>query len=51
MHKGEKMAYIGESYLRVDVKDKAIGEAQYPGDINLPDQAYLKILFAERTHR
>jgi CO/xanthine dehydrogenase Mo-binding subunit len=44
------MAFIGKSVTRVDVKDKATGEALYPGDINLPDQAYMKILFADRPH-
>lgn len=44
------MAYIGESVTRVDVKDKVTGEAMYPGDINLPDQAFMKILFAGRPH-
>jgi len=44
------MAYIGQSIPRFDVKDKATGEALYPGDFNLPDQAYMKILFANRPH-
>jgi CO/xanthine dehydrogenase Mo-binding subunit len=26
------------------------GEAVYPGDIDLPDMAYMKILFANRPH-
>jgi len=44
------MAYIGKSVIRVDVKDKAVGKALYPGDFNLPDQVYMKILFAGRPH-
>jgi CO/xanthine dehydrogenase Mo-binding subunit len=44
------MAYIGESITRIDVKDKVTGDALYPGDINLPDQAHMKILFAGRPH-
>jgi CO/xanthine dehydrogenase Mo-binding subunit len=44
------MAYIGKSVTRIDVKDKVTGEALYPADINLPDQAYMKILFAGRPH-
>lgn len=44
------MAYIGKSVTRVDVKDKVTGEALYPADFNLPDQVYLKILFAGRPH-
>ena len=44
------MAYIGKSVIRVDVEGKATGATQYPGDINLPNQAYMKILFAGRPH-
>lgn len=44
------MSYIGQSIIRVDAKDKVTGEALYPGDINLPDQAFMKILFAGRPH-
>ena len=44
------MAAIGKSIPRLDVKDKAAGKALYPGDYNLPDQAYMKILFAGRPH-
>lgn len=44
------MAYIGQSIKRVDVKDKATGQALYPGDFNLPNQVYMKILFADRPH-
>jgi len=44
------MTSIGKSLPRLDVKDKVTGEALYPGDINKPDQAYLKILFANRPH-
>ena len=44
------MAYIGESITRIDVKDKVTGKALFPGDINLPNQAHLKILFAGRPH-
>jgi len=48
--KGEIMAYIGKSVTRIDVKDKATGEALYPGDYNFADQVYMKILFAARPH-
>ena len=44
------MAYIGESVTRIDVKDKVTGKTLFPGDINLPNQAYMKILFAGRPH-
>ncbi len=44
------MSIIGQSVTRVDAIGKVTGEALYPGDINLPDQAYMKILFAHRPH-
>ena len=47
---GVQMATIGKSVTRIDVKDKATGEALYPGDFNDPDQVFMKILFAGRPH-
>ncbi len=44
------MAVIGQSPIRVDALSKVKGEAQYPGDIDLPNQAFMKILFARRPH-
>jgi CO/xanthine dehydrogenase Mo-binding subunit len=44
------MSSIGKSLNRVDVREKVTGKALYPGDINKPDQAYMKILFAGRPH-
>lgn len=44
------MTSIGQSVVRVDAVSKVLGASQYPGDINLPDQAYMKILFAGRPH-
>lgn len=44
------MATIGESVRRVDAISKVTGEALYPGDINMPNQAMMKILFAGRPH-
>jgi len=44
------MAVIGKSVTRVDAVSKVKGEARFPGDINLPNQAYMKILFANRPH-
>lgn len=44
------MGYIGKSIPRVDVKDKVTGKALYPGDYNLPEQVYMKVLFADRPH-
>lgn len=44
------MQTIGNSVVRVDAVAKVTGEALYPGDINMPDQVYMKILFANRPH-
>ena len=44
------MTYVGQSIQRIDAVGKVMGETQYPGDINLPDQAYAKLLFANRPH-
>lgn len=44
------MPAIGESVQRSDAEGKVTGETLYPGDINLPDQLYMKILFADRPH-
>ena len=41
---------IGESVSRVDALGKVTGEAMFPGDIDMPNQAYMKILFAGRPH-
>jgi CO/xanthine dehydrogenase Mo-binding subunit len=44
------MAAVGKSVIRVDARGKVTGETQYPGDINRPNQLYMKILFADRPH-
>ena len=44
------MTVIGKSVQRIDARGKVIGETRYPGDINLPDQVYMKIFFSERPH-
>ena len=44
------MSVVGESVVRVDAVGKVTGETLYPGDINLPNQTYMKILFANRPH-
>ena len=44
------MQTIGKPIRRVDAFGKVTGETQYPGDINLPYQASMKILFANRPH-
>ena len=44
------MSVVGQSVVRLDAVSKVTGDARYPGDFNLPDQAYMKILFARRPH-
>lgn len=44
------MAVIGKSVARVDARSKVTGEALYPGDISMPEQLHMKILFANRPH-
>jgi CO/xanthine dehydrogenase Mo-binding subunit len=44
------MPTVGKSLEKIDAHAKVTGSALYPGDINLPDQAYMKILFAGRPH-
>jgi len=44
------MSYIGMSVERIDAKDKVTGNALYPGDFNMPNQAYMKVLFTTRIH-
>jgi CO/xanthine dehydrogenase Mo-binding subunit len=44
------MPFIGQSIKRVDAVGKVTGETLYPGDINLANQAHMKILFANRPH-
>jgi CO/xanthine dehydrogenase Mo-binding subunit len=44
------MNSIGQSLARIDALGKVTGETLYPGDINLPGQLHMKILFAGRPH-
>ena len=44
------MDTIGQSVPRIDAVGKVTGQALYPGDINLPGQLWMKILFARRPH-
>jgi len=44
------LAAIGRSRTRLDAVGKVTGEARFPGDFNMPAQAYMKILFAGRPH-
>ncbi len=44
------MGTIGQPVKRMDAVGKVTGQTLYPGDINMPNQAYMKILFALRPH-
>lgn len=44
------MTILGQSITRVDARGKVTGETQYPGDINLPNQLWMKALFARLPH-
>jgi len=44
------MSGIGESATRIDALGKVTGKTLFPGDINMSNQAYMKILFANRPH-
>jgi len=44
------MTIIGKPINRIDARGKVIGETLYPGDINMPGQVSMKILFAGRPH-
>jgi CO/xanthine dehydrogenase Mo-binding subunit len=44
------MTVIGEPIHRIDARGKVTGETLYPGDVNLPGQVFMKILFARRAH-
>jgi CO/xanthine dehydrogenase Mo-binding subunit len=44
------MSYIGESIQRIDALGKVTGQTRYPGDIDMPGQLHMKILFALRPH-
>ena len=46
----ETMSVVGKSITRVDALGKVTGKAKFPGDINLPGQCYMKILFANQPH-
>ncbi|PKO18416.1 MAG: aldehyde oxidase [Chloroflexi bacterium HGW-Chloroflexi-10] len=41
---------IGKNHLRLDAMAKVTGQALYPGDIDMPNQAYMKVLFSEKAH-
>ena len=42
--------YVGASLPRIDARSKVVGEAAYPGDIDMEGQLHMKVLFAGRPH-
>jgi CO/xanthine dehydrogenase Mo-binding subunit len=46
----QDMTVIGKPINRIDARGKVIGETLYPGDINMPGQVSMKILFTGRPH-
>ncbi|HET7009872.1 MAG TPA: xanthine dehydrogenase family protein molybdopterin-binding subunit [Anaerolineales bacterium] len=44
------MPVIGQSVPRIDALGKVTGETLYPGDLDRPGVAHMKILFAGRPH-
>ncbi len=44
------MTILGQSITRLDARAKVTGAALFPGDVNLPGQLWMKVLFARRPH-
>jgi CO/xanthine dehydrogenase Mo-binding subunit len=44
------MSFVGLTAHRIDAFAKVKGEALYPGDIDMPEQVFMKVLFAKRAH-
>lgn len=44
------MEFVGQSIPRIDALGKVTGQTPYPGDLNFPNQAAMKIVFADRPH-
>jgi CO/xanthine dehydrogenase Mo-binding subunit len=44
------MTTLGQSITRLDARAKVTGAALFPGDVNLPGQLWMKVLFARRPH-
>lgn len=43
------MSEIGQNKIRVDAFEKVTGKALFPGDINYPNQLFMKTLFAKHS--
>jgi len=49
--KGKKLdKKTNSNIIRVDALDKVTGRAVYPGDIDMPSQLIMKVLFSQRVH-
>ena len=46
----EKTVVVGQSLKRIDARGKVTGETPYPGDIDMPGQAWMKLRFSDRAH-
>ncbi len=46
----ETFTSVGQNVLRVDAVGKVTGATSYPGDIDIPGQAWLKVRFSDRVH-
>ena len=46
----ETFTSVGKNVLRVDAVGKVTGATSYPGDIDIPGQAWLKVRFSDRVH-
>ena len=46
----DKPIALGQSIKRMDALGKVTGETQYPGDINMDGQWWMKIRFSDRVH-
>ncbi len=49
-HSARQPVTVGQSVGRVDALGKVTGTAAYPGDFDLPGQAWLKVRFSDRVH-
>lgn len=46
----DKSVVIGQTVRRIDAPGKVTGETPYPGDIDMPDQLWMKLRFSDRAH-
>ncbi len=46
----EQTKIVGQSVLRTDALSKVTGRADYPGDVNMAGQLWMKIRYSDRAH-